>query len=89
MSEAAKAVKKNLAPFKNLWYDGHMASRSTKPVPGEFGLLPPLPPEGPELDALIRAKVAEADANPVPGIPMKEVFDGLRKRHAERAVRGA
>ena len=65
-----------------------MASRATKPAPGLADLLPPLPPEGPELDALIKAKVAEADANPAPGIPMKEVFDGLRKRHAERAVRG-
>jgi hypothetical protein len=33
--------------------------------------------------------VAEADANPAPGIPMAEVFEGLRKRHAERAKLGA
>jgi hypothetical protein len=66
-----------------------MATRSKKSAPGDFDFLPLLPPEGPEFDALIKAKVAEADANPAPGIPMKEVFDGLRKRHAERAVRGA
>ena len=66
-----------------------MASRAKKPAPGDFDFLPPLPPEGPELDALIKAKVAEADANPAPGIPMTDVFHGLRKRHAERAKRGA
>ena len=66
-----------------------MASRASKPAPAGFDLLPPLPPEGPDLDALIKARVAEADANPAPGIPMTEVFEGLRKRHAERAKRGA
>lgn len=65
-----------------------MASRVTKSMPSLEDLLPPLPPEGPELDALIRAAVAEADANPAPGIPMAEVFEGLRKRHAERVKRG-
>jgi hypothetical protein len=66
-----------------------MASRATKPAPSLAELLQPLPSEGPELDALIRAKVGEADANSAPGIPMTEVFEGLRKRHAERVVRGA
>ncbi len=66
-----------------------MASRAKKTGSGDFDLLPPLPPEGPELDALIKSKVAEADANPAPGIPMAEVFDGLRKRHAERVKCGA
>ena len=76
-----------LAPFRSLWYGGHMPSHATKPAPGAFGLLPPLPPEGPELDALIKARVSEADANPTPGIPMTEVFKGLRKRYAEQAQR--
>jgi hypothetical protein len=58
-----------------------MASRATKPAPSLTDFLPPLAPEGPELDALIKAKVAEADANPAPGIPMTAVFDGLRKHH--------
>lgn len=66
-----------------------MASRAKKLAPGDLDLLPLLPPEGPELDALIKAKVAEADANPAPGIPMAEVFSGLRGHHAERAKRGA
>lgn len=65
-----------------------MASRATKPASSGIELLPPLPPEGPELDALIKAAVAEADSNPAPGIPMAEVFEGLRKRHAERVKRG-
>ena len=66
-----------------------MASRVTKQVPSLEDLLPPLPPEGPELDALIKAKVEEALADPRPGIPMAEVFDGLRKRLADRAGREA
>ena len=66
-----------------------MPSLAPKSAPGNFRPAPPLPPEGPELDALIKAKVAEADANSAPGIPMTEVFKGLRKRHAERAKRGA
>ncbi len=41
-----------------------------------------LPPEGPELDALIKAMDAEADADPRASIPMKEVFAGLRNHHA-------
>ena len=44
--------------------------------------------EGPEFDALIKSKVAEADADPRPSIPMKEVFEGLRKRHLKRVTRG-
>ena len=55
-----------------------MASREKKPAPGDFDLLPLLPPEGPELDALIKAKVAEALADPRPGVPMKEAFRRIR-----------
>ena len=61
-----------------------MVSRVTKSPMDE----PDLIPEGPELDALIKALVAEADADPRPGIPMAEVFEGLRRRHAERLLRG-
>ena len=78
-----------MAAPKFLRYVERMASRVTKQVPSLEDLLPLLPPEGPELDALIKAAVAEADANPSPGIPMAEVFDGLRKRLAERAGREA
>lgn len=60
-----------------------MVSCANKSAPNPFDLLPHLPPEGLELDALIKAKVAEADANAAPGIPMKDVFDGLRKRMTE------
>ena len=55
-----------------------MASNAKKPAPGDFDLLPLLPPEGPELDALIKAKVAEALADPRPGVPMKEAFRRIR-----------
>lgn len=74
-----------MEPFENPWYAGEMASRVTKPPIGE----PDLIPEGPELDALIKAMVAEADADPAPDIPMAEVFERLRKRHAKRMLRGA
>lgn len=60
-----------------------MASRTTKlPIDGLDHI-----PEGPELDALIKAMVAEADADLRPGIPMSEVFEGLRRRHDERMLR--
>ena len=67
-----------------LGYDANMATRVPKPSSDE----PDFIPEGPELDALIKAKVAEADSNPAPGIPMRDVFEGLRARHAERTMRG-
>lgn len=59
-------------------YVERMATRVTKQVPSLEDLLPPLPPEGPELDALIKAKVAEALADPRPGVPMKEAFRRIR-----------
>jgi hypothetical protein len=65
-------------------YDASMATRVPKPPSDE----PDFIPEGPELDALIKAKVAEADSNPAPGIPMAEVFEGLRAHHAGRLMRG-
>ena len=55
-----------------------MASRVTKQKPSLEDLLPALPPEGPELDALIKAKVEEALADPRPGVPMKEAFRRIR-----------
>ena len=55
-----------------------MATRATSPAPSLEDLLPPLPPEGPELDALIKAMVAEADADTRPRVPMKEAFDRIR-----------
>jgi hypothetical protein len=59
-----------------------MATRASKPPvdPGDFFL--PLPPEGPELDALIRDKIAEADADTRPRVPMKEAFDDIRAKFA-------
>jgi hypothetical protein len=62
-----------------------MATRVPKPSSDE----PDFIPEGPELDTLIKAKVSEADANPAPGIPMADVFEGLRAHYAERLRRGA
>jgi hypothetical protein len=67
-----------------LGYHTEMATRIPKPSSDEQDFIP----EGPELDALIKAKVAEADSNPAPGIPMRDVFEGLRARHAERTMRG-
>lgn len=55
-----------------------MASRASKPTSGNFDLLPPIPPEGPELDALIKAMVAEADADPQPSVPIDEAFRRIR-----------
>ena len=66
-----------------------MATRAAKTDPVDFDLLPPLPPEGPELDAFIKAKVDEALADPRPSIPMSEVFDGLKLRHNARVSRDA
>lgn len=60
-----------------------MATRATKPAVSVEDLLPPLPPEGPELDALIKALVAEADADPRPSVPMAEAFDRIRANIAE------
>lgn len=55
-----------------------MASRAKKSAPGDFDLLPLLPPEGPELDGLIKAKVAEAEADPRPYVPMTKAFKRIR-----------
>ena len=62
-----------------------MASRISKPPNYE----PDLIPEGPELDALIKALVEEALADPAPDIPMAEVFEELRQHHAKRMLPGA
>ncbi len=68
-----------------LGYDVNMATRVPNPSSDE----PDFIPEGPELDALIKAKVAEADSNPAPSIPIAEVFEGLRNRHLDRTTRGS
>jgi hypothetical protein len=61
-----------------------MATRASKPPidPGDFFL--PLPPEGPELDALIREKIAEAIADTRPRVPLKKAFDRIRANIATR-----
>ena len=74
-----------MAAPRFLQYVGAMASRITKSPMDE----PDRIPEGPELDALIKAKVEEALADPAPDIPMAEVFERLRQRHAKRMLRGA
>ena len=63
-----------------LGYDANMATRVPKPASDEQDFIH----EGPELDALVRLKVAEADSNPSPGIPMAEVFAGLLAHHAKQ-----
>ncbi len=60
-----------------------MASDAPESVPSVFDLLPPLPPEGPELDALIKAKVAEALADPRPFVSIEEAFKRIRANIAE------
>jgi hypothetical protein len=66
-----------------------MATRTSKPAWSPEDLLPPLPPEGLELDALIKAMVAEADADTRPRVPMEQVFADLRVHHAKRIARGS
>jgi hypothetical protein len=63
-----------------LGYNASMATRVPKPSSDE----PDFIPEGPELDALIKAKVGETDSNPALDIPMAEVFAGLRAHHTKR-----
>lgn len=58
-----------------------MASRITKSPIDE----PDLIPKGPELDALIKAMVAEADADPRPSVPMEEAFRRIRANIAGNA----
>ena len=41
------------------------------------------------LDALLKARVEEALADPRPSIPQEDVFVGLRAHHAARIARGA
>ena len=41
------------------------------------------------LDALIKAKVEEAMADPRPSIPMDDVFAELKARHMQRSKRDA
>lgn len=40
-----------------------------------------------EFDAILKAKVAEALADPRPGMPMDEVFARLEERHRKRLAR--
>ena len=53
-----------------------MATRVPKPSPDE----PDFIPEGPELDALIRLKVAEAYADPRPPVPIEEAIARVHAR---------
>jgi hypothetical protein len=57
-----------------LGYDASVATRIPKPASDEADFIP----EGPELDALIRLKVAEADADPRPYVPIEEAFNRIR-----------
>jgi hypothetical protein len=60
-----------------------MATRVPKPIDE-----PDFIPEGPELDALIKARVAQVDSIAAPGISTTEVFEGLCARHLERMMHG-
>ena len=57
-----------------LGYGASMATRVSKPSSDEADFIP----EGPELDALIKAKVAEADTDPRPYVPIEEAFNRIR-----------
>ena len=59
-----------------LGYDANMATRVPKPSSDE----PDFIPEGPELDALIKAKVAEALADPRPPVPLEEAIARVHAR---------
>jgi len=62
-----------------LGYDANMATRVPKPASDEQDFIH----EGPELDALVRLKVAEADADPRPYVPIEEAFNRIRANIAE------
>jgi hypothetical protein len=53
-----------------------MATRVPKPSSDEPGFIP----EGPELDALIKAKVEEALADPRPPVPLEEAIARVHAR---------
>jgi hypothetical protein len=57
-----------------------MASRATKASSVDSDLSPLLPPEGPELDALIKAKVEEALADSRPFVPIEEAIARVHAR---------
>jgi hypothetical protein len=59
-----------------LGYDANMATRIPKPSSDE----PDFIPEGPELDALIKAKVAQALADPRPPVPLEEAIARVHAR---------
>jgi hypothetical protein len=59
-----------------LGYDANMATRVPKPSSDE----PDFIPEGPELDALIKAKVAQALADPRPPVPLEEAIARVHAR---------
>ena len=59
-----------------LGYDANMATRVPKPSSDE----PDFIPEGPELDALIKAKVEEALADPRPPVPLEEAIARVHAR---------
>ncbi len=59
-----------------LAYDAYMATRVPKPSTDE----PDFIPEGPELDALIKAKVAQALADPRPPVPLEEAIARVHAR---------
>jgi hypothetical protein len=54
-----------------------MASSAAKPASVDFDLRPL---EGPELDAIIRAKVAEAHADSRPYVPIDEAIARVHAR---------
>ncbi len=57
-----------------------MASRATKAASSAEDLLPPLPPEGRALDALIKAKIDEALADSRPYVPIEEAIARVHAR---------
>jgi hypothetical protein len=57
-----------------------MATRATKAAASVEDRLSPLPPEGPELDAPIKAKVDEALADPRPYVPIEEAIARVHAR---------
>lgn len=59
-----------------LGYDANMATRVPKPSSDE----PDFIAEGPELDALIKAKVAQALADPRPPVPLEEAIARVHAR---------
>lgn len=83
-ARAAKPVTVTLGPLTAMAQDRVAAGRYASVSEVVRAGLRALEREEQALDAVLRARVEEALADPAPSIPQDEVFAALRARHAER-----